>query len=684
MRKKMLISFLLISLLPMLVLMGISTYESRNSLDDAVVNKLVAIRDIKKEIIESYFAEREGDIVVLSQTSEVKEGIQEFSRAYYETGLQGSDYVSHEASVGDFFKSYIDTYGYYDLFLIDNDGEVVYSVEKESDLGTNLVRGPYQDTGLAQAFRESSSGYTVADYAFYSPSNEPAAFIATPLVDANNNKIGVLALQLSDERIEGLMNSTSGLGLTGETYLVGEDFLMRSSSRFSDESDIGVVEVKTESTVDALEGHTGVEVITDYRGEKVLSAYTSLEINGLNWVVLAEMDNDEAFAPVYQLINKIVVVLIGISVVVIIFAYYFARRLMKPLALLKSELSSLAENGGDLTQEIHVKTNDEIGELAKATNHFISKIRTIVSNVKLNAERASTSSEQLAASAEQTGEASHEIAQRINDVAQGASIQANYTNTILSKMEVSVEETSNGRNESESMVHQALETSLVAENGERSISQAIEQLAHINRSVKQTSSSVQGLGKSSEQIGEIITLINGIADQTNLLALNAAIEAARAGEHGKGFAVVADEIRKLAEQSKTNSNQITTLIETIQTETSTTVDLMMADSTALEKQVSLIQEGGEALKNIVEQVSKSENGAKKVESYFSSVEQKIKEVLESMEEVSSVIQQSSASTQEVSAAAEEQSATIEEVAFTASELADLAQSLQAEVDQFKV
>gem|GEM_PF-7055765 len=108
----MLLSFLLISLIPMLVLMGISSYESRSALNYAVVNKLVSIRDIKKETIESYFNERKGDLVVLSKTFEALEGVKIFSHAYYAGGLQGSEYKSYERVVEDFFKTYIETYGY--------------------------------------------------------------------------------------------------------------------------------------------------------------------------------------------------------------------------------------------------------------------------------------------------------------------------------------------------------------------------------------------------------------------------------------------------------------------------------------------------------------------------------------------------------------------------------------------
>ncbi len=141
----------------------------------------------------------------------------------------------------------------------------------------------------------------------------------------------------------------------------------------------------------------------------------------------------------------------------------------------------------------------------------------------------------------------------------------------------------------------------------------------LHKRLSYATDSIQKLGKRSEEIGGIITVISDIAEQTNLLALNAAIEAARAGEQGKGFAVVASEVRKLAEQSKQASGQITGLINDIQAETSVTVRTMESNLLAVNEQVMIINKGGEALEEIVDKVIETETGVEHMKNSFSNV-----------------------------------------------------------------
>jgi len=189
--------------------------------------------------------------------------------------------------------------GYYDFFLIDLDGNVIYSVEKEQDYETNLFDGPWRDTGLAYVFRHALADagqdtVSFSDFWRYAPSNDaPAMFAARALGDARGQVHGVLAMQLPTDRIQEIMQFTAGMGETGETYLVGNDLLMRSNSRFSRESTILHTQVDTETVRRALKGETGVEFAEDYRGVRVLSAYTFADIDHIRWAVMAEMDEEE-------------------------------------------------------------------------------------------------------------------------------------------------------------------------------------------------------------------------------------------------------------------------------------------------------------------------------------------------------------------------------------------------------
>jgi methyl-accepting chemotaxis protein len=196
-------------------------------------------------------------------------------------------------------RRFLANLGYYDAFLFDIEGNLIYTAFKERDFATNLDVGPWADTGLGRAFRAARDAkeadfIVFTDFAPYEPSNgEPAGFVASPVRDEDGSSLGVLALQVPLNRINMIMQFTGGMGDTGETYIVGEDRLMRSDSRFSDTTTILKTRVETEATRRALAGETGVDIVVDYRGVPVLSAYGPLEFEGVRWAVIAEIDEAE-------------------------------------------------------------------------------------------------------------------------------------------------------------------------------------------------------------------------------------------------------------------------------------------------------------------------------------------------------------------------------------------------------
>jgi methyl-accepting chemotaxis protein len=189
--------------------------------------------------------------------------------------------------------------GYYDFLLISPSGDIHYSAAKEDDFATNLLSGPYRDSGLGDAFRqaiEASNGEAigVSDLQAYAPSGgAPAMFIAKAMHDDEGLLIGVIALQVPTEQIQAIMHFVEGMGDTGETYLVGEDHIMRSDSRFSEEPTVLKMRVDSDIAQRALSGEYGVEFTTDYRGVEVLSAFSSIPIGETHWAILAEIDRAE-------------------------------------------------------------------------------------------------------------------------------------------------------------------------------------------------------------------------------------------------------------------------------------------------------------------------------------------------------------------------------------------------------
>jgi methyl-accepting chemotaxis protein len=207
-------------------------------------------------------------------------------------------YLALHAALHPLARKFVEQRGYYDFLLISPVGNIHYTVEKEKDFGTNLHTGPFKDTGLAGVFKRAlqyaqSDDVAVSDLVYYEPSDGPAMFMAKAMYGSQGELVGVLALQIPTERIVEIMNFRGGMGATGETYLVGEDLLMRSNSRFSQESTILKQKVDTLHAHRALRGEQGVGVELDYRGQAVLSAYSSAIIDESTWAVLAEIDQAE-------------------------------------------------------------------------------------------------------------------------------------------------------------------------------------------------------------------------------------------------------------------------------------------------------------------------------------------------------------------------------------------------------
>ena len=328
----------------------------------------------------------------------------------------GSNYTEVHKRYHPIFRNIIKKFGYYDMFLIDPNGTVVYTVFKETDFATNFQTGPYKNSNLAKLNRlvqnAKERDYSkIVDFEAYSPSYDaPAAFIAAPIYE-NSQLIGVLAFQLPVDEINNVMTGNrkweaDGLGKSGETYLVGRDFLMRSVSRFLEQDpkgygeilrSLGVKEsvirrinqykssilqqpVRTEAVEEALAGKEGTQIIKDYRSIPVLSSYAPLQLEGLDWVILSEIDLAEAYAPIYSFAKQILIYATLLSLLVTLIAMGLAYWFVQPINQLIANARKVA--AGELDAIATLKNEDEFGELAKSFNAMVRSLRTQTNLVK--------------------------------------------------------------------------------------------------------------------------------------------------------------------------------------------------------------------------------------------------------------------------------------------------------------
>jgi methyl-accepting chemotaxis protein len=679
---KLISVFLLISIIPALIIGFLSMNNASEGLEEQAFSSLRAVREIKANQIEDFFGEKLADVDVLSGSRDTLFAMEEIADIYAAEGLDSMQYNNAANRYQEHFTHFIEEYGYYDLFLINNDGEIVYTQAREDDLGTNLINGQYSDSNLAEVYTKGKESRALVDYAYYEPSDAPAIFVASPIVQ-NEQTIGVLALQISDEAINAIMNERTGLGESGETYLVGEDNLMRSNSRFSEQATILDRSINTDAVSEALAGTTDSKIIEDYRGIEVLSAYSPIETEGFNWAIIAEIDEEEALAVVSALQTYMFWIILVIVIIVAAAAYFYSRSITKPITAAVGFANDIA-NGNLRVDNIDINRKDELGVLADSLNKMKEDLRSILAKVSDIAANLSASSEELTASGEEVATAAQQVGQSIQQVASGAEEQSAQVEETSSKINELINQINDVTEMSKEMDEQADNVMNNIEEGNSSIDNSVNQIEDVKNNSQEVASTINSLGELSNKIGEIVQLINDIAAQTNLLALNAAIEAARAGEAGRGFSVVADEIRQLAEESEDATNQIGSLVREIQDGVSNAVNKMDNTEEVVNGSVGAIRSTGKSFEEINSAALRLRDLIENINQQSDKVSRNSIEVEGTVKEIASVSEEAASNSEEVAAASEEQSASTEEIVNAAEELANMANELTESVNRFDI
>ena len=307
---------------------------------------------------------------------------------------------------------------------------------------------------------------------------------------------------------------------------------------------------------------------------------------GLGWTMIVRGPDSTIHAAANTVQMYVMFAIAGTGLAVILPALLFANSLVRPIRRVIDNIRDIAEGEGDLTRKVDESVADETGELGRWFNVFVAKLRGILVDVSGATREVAGAATQIAASAE-------EMATGLSRQEQ----QSAQVSAAVEEMSVSVQEVAR---KAQTAAEAATASQSDSVSGGEVVQQTVSEMQAIAKDVTTSSKTVAMLGKKSEEIGQIIKVINDIADQTNLLALNAAIEAARAGEHGRGFAVVADEVRKLAERTTKATEEVSSSIREIQTETVHAVQQIEAGTGRVAKGVNLANSAGQALGRITQ------------------------------------------------------------------------------------
>jgi methyl-accepting chemotaxis protein len=654
-KTRLLLTFLAIGLFPSLIIGFIANKIASDTIETQAFSQLIAVREIKKQQIDHYFLQRKADINMLAAN------IQKTLNVENSESLVLSAHLNQA-----YFQKFIDTYDYYDLFLIDEAGQIFYTVTKELDYQTNLINGVYSDSGLGRLFQQvnQTNALKISDFSRYAPSNnEPAGFIALPIA-LEGDKSLVLALQLSIKKINEVMKQRAGMGDSGESYLIGRDLLMRSDSYLDPKNhsvsasfagNITNNGVNTEAAKLAIKGEIGSKIITDYNGNPVLSAYTPIDIDGLRWGLLSEIDVAEAFNPISTLNWNIFILIFVCSAIVTYLAFYSSRAILKPLGGEPNEMRLISETIADGNLTVAFTQKHETESVYGAMNKMTKNLQSVVGEIITNSSSLASVSEQTSALSLQS---STSLQHQQSSIAQVA--------TAVEEMSVTINEVAQNAALASNSTYNAKKLSTQAN---QELEQTIVELNTLDNEIEHANSVITSLEKGSNEIGTVLEVIRSIAEQTNLLALNAAIEAARAGEQGRGFAVVADEVRTLASKTQESTTNIETMITQLQEASKSAVNAMDTSRNVCA--------------HTIENAEQTANAINRMNDEINNISQMTELIATSVEEQSSVSHQISQNINEINDVAFENSTSAVEVSTASQNINCIAEALSDLTLKFK-
>lgn len=490
---------------------------------------------------------------------------------------------------------------------------------------------------------------------------QPVAVIAEVVRNAQGERIGMMGISLSMEELSNIVGSLA-MGQGSYGWVVDGSGMLVAHPTPAARMQINVTDADRQGYqgLDAhgrrmVRGESGMGEILNLQGEPMTMIWHSIPQTP-NWTIGVSVPSDTFTATTRALLIKIALVILVVLVILVLVIAFVAQQQVKPIQNMVARMKDIAEGDADLTQQLPVTSQDELGQLADGFNQFIASIRQLVGDITHTAHELTLNAEKVEAASQSMG---HDMQHQQGEVDQIAAA--------MNELVATVEEVARHAQDASLAAQQGGEETATGSTRVQTVVSSIQQQAAI---ITETAAEVEKLQESGEQIGEVMDVIRAIAEQTNLLALNAAIEAARAGEAGRGFAVVADEVRTLAARTHESTEQIQTTVDQLRNRITVAVNAMRSSNERSAKTAADAQAAGDALALITDAINNIEGMNIQI---ASATEQQSATVDELNRNLERIVELSGATGLAAS-----------DVATSGAELNQVAQQLQNLVKRFKV
>jgi methyl-accepting chemotaxis protein WspA len=552
---RLLIWFLVMSLIPCGILTVVISLLSTASLENTVRQGLLAVSEAKSIQLETFMRERRADLSMVGRSLTLAAAMQRLSEVRRQEPVDSPLYLEQARSAGPILANYVESFGYSNGYLFDTEGTLLFQLKANLDVGSNLLRGPLKVSKLAEVYdRVRALAQTeVSDYQMYPGRSEPAAFIAGPVFNAQGRIIGFAALELGNRQVFRVFHDYSGLGETGESMVAmrqGQEFTYVIPPRHNLGTDqwsrLLLGGDMATAMQKAVQGEHGYGEAIDYRGSRIIGVWTYLP--SYRWGMVVKQDIDEAFALVYLQRRVVILLLAATILVVALFALWLARTITRPIREAAFVTDRVAS--GDLSVSCEGRAPGEAGLLLQAIRKMIQDLRSLIGRIQRSSITLLSTATEIAATSRQQEQAVYDYSASTNQAAAAVNEISATSQELLKTM-----------NEVNQVAHQTAE---MAATGQESLCGMDRTMRHLAESTSSIGSKLSVISERAANINLAVTTITKVADQTNLLSINAAIEAEKAGEFGLGFLVVAREIRRLADMTAVATLDIERMVKEMQ------------------------------------------------------------------------------------------------------------------------